>query len=69
MARTILRLEQVADRTGIPLGTLRYWRSRNLGEGPRTWKMGRRVVAYEDDVNAWVDRQSARATRPTGVPA
>lgn len=57
MTRTILKLEEIADRTGIPLATLRWYRHRGEG-GPRTWKLGRRVVAYEDDVNAWIEAQS-----------
>lgn len=59
MTRTILRLEEIAARTGIPLATLRWYR--HHGTGPRTWKLGRRVVAYEDDVNAWLDEQSGTA--------
>lgn len=56
MARTILRLEEVAARTGIPLETLRYWRKLGTG-GPRTFKLGRRVVVAEDDLDAWLDEQ------------
>ena len=55
--RTILRLQEVSDRTGVPLDTLRYYRK--VGTGPRTWKLGRRVVAYEDDVQTWLDQQEA----------
>jgi predicted DNA-binding transcriptional regulator AlpA len=64
MTRKILRLEQIAERTGVPLATLRWYRHR--GEGPRTWRLGRRVVAYEDDVNSWLDQQAqaAGAARP-----
>lgn len=57
MTRTILRLEQVAERTGIPLATLRWYR--HQGTGPKTWKLGRRVVAYEDDVQRWLDEQAS----------
>lgn len=53
MARKILRLSEVAKMTGIPLNTLRYWRA--TGRGPKTWKLGgSTVVAYEDDVEAWI---------------
>ena len=58
MERKILRLAQVADMTGIPLATLRDWR--HDGEkGPPTWKLGGRVVAYLDEVQAWIDSQRA----------
>lgn len=53
--RTILTLEEVAERTRMPLNTLRWLRQQ--GKGPRTWKLGRRVVAYLDDVDAWVEEQ------------
>lgn len=55
MKRTILTIDEVSARTRIPKATLRYYRS--IGEGPRTWKLGRRVVAYEDDVEAWIELQ------------
>lgn len=55
MTRKILRLEEISERTGVPLATLRWYRQ--YGKGPKTWKLGRRVVAYEDDVNAWLDEQ------------
>jgi predicted DNA-binding transcriptional regulator AlpA len=57
MTRRILRLQEITDRTGIPLATLRWYRHRNVG--PKTWKLGRHVVAYEDDVNAWIEQQAA----------
>ena len=58
--RTIVRLEEIAARTGVSIHTLRYWRARNQGEGPRTFRLGRRVVAYEDDVERWISEQAAR---------
>lgn len=57
--RVILSLEEVSARTRIPTATLRHYRVR--GGGPKTWKLGGRVVAYEDDVQAWIDQQYARA--------
>jgi predicted DNA-binding transcriptional regulator AlpA len=56
MTRTILRLEEVAERTGIPLATLRWWRTTGNG-GPPTFKLGRRVMVDEADLNAWLDEQ------------
>jgi predicted DNA-binding transcriptional regulator AlpA len=52
----ILSLEEIAKRTGTPLNTLRYWRHLGAG-GPKTFKIGRRVVAMESDVEAWVADQ------------
>jgi predicted DNA-binding transcriptional regulator AlpA len=66
MSRRILRLQEISDRTGIPLATLRWYRHRGIG--PKTWKLGRRVVAYEDDVDAWVAAQAQGGGRED-VPA
>lgn len=64
MTRKILTLEEVGERTRMPLNTLRYLRAHG-GNMPRTWKLGRRVVAYEDDVQAWLDEQyETTSTRP-----
>ena len=51
----LLRLEEVAEMTGIPEGTLRWWRQENTG--PQSAKLGRRVVYREADVRAWIDTQ------------
>ena len=55
MARRILTLSEVAELTRLPISTLRYYRQR--GSGPPTFRVGRRVVAYESDVLAWLDQQ------------
>ena len=39
MSRRLLSTVQVSDEIGVPVTTLRYWRSRN--EGPRSFKVGR----------------------------
>lgn len=55
MGRKILTLQEVAERTRVPLATLRYYRA--TGDGPRLWKLAGRVVAYDDDVEAWLNEQ------------
>lgn len=55
VARTILTLDEAAGRIGRSVETLRYWRKR--GEGPRTFRLGRRVVLTEADLDAWIDSQ------------
>lgn len=59
--RVILSAAEVSDMTGVPTGTLRYWRSTN--HGPRSWKIGHRVAYDLDDVNAWLDAQRATTSR------
>jgi predicted DNA-binding transcriptional regulator AlpA len=66
MTRTILRLQQIADRTGVPLATLRWYRHRGLG--PPTFRLGRRVVAFEEEVDAWVAEQHRQGVTGGGSP-
>jgi len=51
-----LRIEDVADWTGVPVNTLRWWRASGEG-GPKSAKLGRRIVYRESDVQAWIDAQ------------
>ena len=51
----LLRIEEVAEWTGIPENTLRFWRQ--ASKGPRSARLGRRVVYRERDVQAWLDAQ------------
>lgn len=57
---TLLKLEEVAALTGLPMSTLRYWRLR--GEGPPMFRLGRRVVAKRSDVVAWIDAEAQRGS-------
>lgn len=52
-----LSIEEAADRLGLPVSTLRYWRQRRKGEGPLSGKLGRRVVYLPSDVEAWMESQ------------
>lgn len=56
----LLRIEQVAERIGVPENTLRFWRQKNIG--PKSAKLGRRVVYRASDVEAWIDAQFDGAT-------
>lgn len=53
----ILTLEEVAEATRLSIATLRWLRYR--GEGPRMFRLGRRVVAKAEDVEAWIEEQRA----------
>ena len=63
MGRRIVRLEGITEKTGVPLATLRYWRA--TGQGPPTFKLGRHVVAFEDEVDKWVEEQAALEAKPS----
>lgn len=51
----LLRLPEVAELTGLPVNSLRFWR--HQGTGPKSVKLGRRVVYRECDVVAWIEEQ------------
>lgn len=51
MAR-YLTTEEVAEIMRTPAETVRYWR--HVGKGPRSFKLGRRVLYASDDVEAFV---------------
>ena len=50
----LLRLPEVAELTGVPENTLRFWRHK---DGPRSARLGRRVVYRERDVVDWINEQ------------
>lgn len=52
---TLKTTAEVSERTRVPQETLRYWRHR--GQGPRSFKLGRRVVYDEADVEQWIREQ------------
>lgn len=54
-AARLLRIAEVSDMTGVPVNTLRFWRANS--RGPRSAKLGKRVVYRESDVQAWIDAQ------------
>ena len=55
----LLRIPEVAELTGIPENTLRFWRQ--AGRGPKSAKFGRRIVYRESDVLAWIQEQFDRS--------
>lgn len=63
MTNGIKSMEWVSERTGIPINTLRYYRAMGTG-GPPSFKLGRRVVYDECDVEAWIE-----SARKAGVGA
>lgn len=61
----LLRVPDVAELTGIAQDTLRQWRHR--GYGPRSARLGRRVVYRESEVLAWIDDQFAQPVAREGA--
>ena len=55
----LLTISEAAELLRAPVATLRYWR--HLGTGPRSFRLGRRVLYRRDDLQAWVDEQLGRS--------
>ncbi len=62
----ILDTSKVSELTGLPVGTLRYWRHADVG--PASFSLGRRVVYRREEVERWIAEQE-KATRRGGVLA
>lgn len=45
--------EEVAEISRKPSETIRYYR--HIGKGPKSFKLGRRVLYSRDDVLAWIE--------------
>jgi predicted DNA-binding transcriptional regulator AlpA len=59
MNQKLLRVPDVAELTGVSENTLRHWR--HMGTGPKSARLGRRIVYRATDVEAWIEAQFAEA--------
>jgi excisionase family DNA binding protein len=57
----LLTIAEAAALLRAPVATLRYWR--HLGTGPRSFRLGRRVLYRRDDLHTWIDAQHDLASR------
>lgn len=55
MTNPLVTLDEAAELLRTPVSTLRYWRSTNTG--PKSARIGRRVVYRRDDLDRWLDEQ------------
>jgi predicted DNA-binding transcriptional regulator AlpA len=55
VAEQLLHIEEVAHRLRTPVSTLRDWRRRGIG--PKSTRIGRRLVYRETEVTDWLLRQ------------
>lgn len=51
----LLTMLEASEITRVPVATLRYYRY--LGTGPKSGKVGGRVMYREADVLAWIEAQ------------
>lgn len=59
--RARVKIEGASEITGVPAGTLRFWRATN--QGPRSYVVGRRLWYDVADLEAWIEDQKARSVR------
>lgn len=57
----IMLMPEVSERTRVPLATLRFWRAVDPTKGPKSFKLGGRVVYKRVDVEAWISAQYEHA--------
>ena len=68
----LLTIAEAAELLRTPVATLRYWRHRNIG--PRSFRLGRRVLYRRDELHAWIatchemDALEQRLTRRSRTP-
>lgn len=65
-----MTLNEVAEMTRIPVNTLRSYRTNR--KGPKTFKLGKHVVAQRSDVETWIAEAYESGTgtsTPTGGAA
>ena len=53
----LLPITEAAELVRAPVAALRYWR--HLGTGPRSFRLGRRVLYRRDDLHDWIAQQRA----------
>jgi excisionase family DNA binding protein len=53
-----LTTEEVGQALRTPAETVRYWR--HVGKGPKSFKLGRRVLYAREDVEAFIREARAR---------
>lgn len=61
----LMTTTQVSKELGIPVGTLRYYRSR--GTGPASFRLAGRVRYRRSEVLAWVEAQERDSRRGEGA--
>ena len=66
MDSDLISTKQVSGMTGLPCGTLRYYRHMDIG--PASFTLGRRVVYRRADVLRWISERE-NATRRGGGDA
>ena len=53
----LLTLQEFAEMVNTPINTVRHWRA--IGYGPKTARIGRRVMVRRSEAEAWIAEQFA----------
>ncbi|WP_435794851.1 helix-turn-helix transcriptional regulator [Nocardia beijingensis] len=59
--RELLTTKEVSELTGIPVGTLRFWR--HSGIGMASFALRKRVVYRRSEVERWIAEQESATKR------
>lgn len=59
MTEPLLTIDEVSKITRVPVKSLREYRA--IGTGPRSAKLGKRIVYRRADVEAWIEEAFAAA--------
>lgn len=59
----LLTVPEVAEKLRTTPGTLRWWR--HVGQGPESFKVGRRVVYYASVIDAYIAQQAETTSSKT----
>ncbi|MBB2914923.1 putative DNA-binding transcriptional regulator AlpA [Streptosporangium becharense] len=62
----LMLMPEIAEYTRRPESTLRYLRHRGGPDAPPLWKQGRRLVAWQSEIDTWLDRLRAADRRASG---
>lgn len=57
--KEFLQAKDCEELTGIPAATWRYWA--HIGQGPVSFKLGRRRVWRMSSITAWIEAQETAA--------
>ncbi|SNR75356.1 helix-turn-helix transcriptional regulator [Blastococcus mobilis] len=60
----LFTIAEAAELLRASVATLRYWR--HLGTGPRSFRLGRRVLYRYDDLRSWTDARHGEAVPGPG---
>lgn len=68
MSAKYLTINEVSEITRVPVSTLHWYRHKGTG-GPKSFRLGKRVLYAVEDVEAWIDEARAGEEAKAGGAA